>query len=126
MPGFFRNNSAQFNAANRQAIAENLLSAAVFFQAQHMQRLNKSFPPASKVGQYPAKRTGHLQASIVYEPESVPEVARNLYVTVGYGKTASYGSILEFQKKRLGLMQTLKDLQPQLSALVGAKVKVDK
>jgi hypothetical protein len=126
MPGFFRNNSARLNAANRETVAENLLAAAVFFQAQHMQRLNKSFPPASKVGQYPAKRTGHLQANILYSPESVPEIARNLYVTVGYGKTAEYGSTLEFQKKRLGLRQTLKDLQPQLSALVGAKVKIDK
>jgi hypothetical protein len=126
MPGFFRNNSTRFNAANRETVAENLLAAAVFFQAQHMQRLNKSFPPASKQGQYPAKRTGNLQANILYSPESVPEITRNLYVTVGYGKTASYGSILEFKKKRLGLMQTLKDLQPQLSALVGAKVKIDK
>lgn len=126
MAGFFRNNMANMLAETREAAATNLMQAAIFFQAQMMQRLNKTGPPASKPGQYPRKRTGHLQASILYEPESIPEVARNLYVRVGYGKTASYGSVLEFTKKRLGLIQTLKDLQPQLSALASAKVKVDK
>ena len=54
----------------RQEAAKRLLRAALFFQAQHQQRLGVSNPrphkTPSRPGEYPRKRTGAGQASVVY------------------------------------------------------------
>jgi len=97
-----------------------LLAAAVFFANQHQQRLGaKTAPPASRPGEYPAKRTGFLQASVLWDPISPIEVEQTLRIRAGYLANAFYGPILEFQKQRLGLRKTLTDLEPQLGALAG-------
>lgn len=123
MPGF-KNNAANVVGEARKAMAKNLLAAAVFFTNQHQQRLGaKTAPPASRPGEYPAKRTGFLQASVLWNPASPNEVEQSLRIRVGYLNNAFYGPILEFQKHRLGLKKTLEDLEPQLSALAGGEFK---
>ena len=103
------------------ASAKGLLRAAVYVQTHLMQRLNKPYPPASKPGQYPAKRTGHGQAGVLYEPESIDEVARRQAVKIGYVENVFYMGILEAFKERLGLVKTMKDLGDQIDILATAK-----
>lgn len=108
----------------KKASAEGLLRAAVFFQAQHMQRLNISNPrphtTPSQPGEYPRKRTGFGQANVMYQPASVDEIAAEGAVRIGYLQPAFYLLVLELALRRHGLLQTLKDLRPQLSMLVTA------
>lgn len=95
-----------------------------------MQRLNVSAGPKgsrrtiytrpSKPGEYPRKRTGFGQASVMLDTHDVNEIARTLRVRVGYQANAHYMPILELYRDRKGLIDTLKDLRPQLEALASA------
>ncbi len=138
----FKVNSTDLFAQAKQGVAKNLLAAAVFFQTQLMKELGARTPatktikkgrkkhrvfikPFSAEGEYPMKRTGFLQANILYEPTKVADVVgEGMRVRVGYGRNAFYGAVLEFKLKRLGLMRTLKDLQPQLSKLAASAVTI--
>lgn len=132
MPSIFKNNAAGIVAEARQQAAKNLLAAATLFAGQHQQRLGARtpatkpgkfpvtyVPPFSKKDEYPMKRTGHLQASVIWEPQSPAEVEKTLRVKVGYLANAFYGAILEIQMGRHGLKQTLKDMQGELAAIAG-------
>lgn len=99
------------------ASGAGLLRAAVYVQSHLMQRLNKPYPPASKPGDYPAKRTGHGQAGVVYEPEDAQTVARRQGVKIGYVENVFYMGLLEAFKARLGLKQTVEDLAKQIDTL---------
>jgi len=110
----------------QQAFAEGakrLLRCAVYFQQQHMQRLNKSNPRPYKTpslpGEYPRKRTGFGQGNIVYGPKTIPEVvAAGLKIHLGMMTNANYMLILEFYRDRQGFLKTMHDLQPQLKAFL--------
>ena len=134
MPSVFKSNSAALRGDIREQAAKNLLAAAVFYQTQLMAKLGERtpavktikkgkrsrrvfVPPFSLPGEYPMKRTGFLQQSILIEPTKVSEVEKDLRIKVGYSFNAFYGSILEFKLLRNGLMKTLKDLEPYLTAL---------
>lgn len=102
--------------------AEALLRAAVFFQAQHMHRLNIPNPSPhlnpSKPGEYPKKRTGVLQGSVLFEPTDPGEVARLRTIRVGLANNAFYGNVLALNYDRKGLLDTLEELRPQLQSLL--------
>ncbi len=89
-----------------------LYAAALAYRDEHQTRLGVPYPPASQPGEYPRRRSGVLQASVVVGVQS-PDL-----ITVGYRDAAFYGMILEFYRSRLGLLQTLADTKPRLAAII--------
>jgi len=112
----------------RNEMARRLAAAAVFYVVQHQSRLGKSNPgplylKSSKPGEYPRKRTGFLQKSVGYQPDDLQDIEKSMTVRLGYDANASYGPRLEIVMRRLGLVKTLDDLIPQLSAIIGTAVR---
>jgi hypothetical protein len=116
MPTSLQWNGDEQERQIRLALAEGLVSAAVFFVATHQRALDVSFPPASVEGEYPHGRTWNLRDSTKYDPESLEEIAAKLKVSIGYLKNAFYGLVLETKLHRLGLLETLERCRPQLAA----------
>lgn len=117
--------------------ATKLARAAVYLMNQHQQRLNKPAPAirnrrgrvqyigASAPGEYPRKRTGFLQANVMFSPTSIAEIVRAGMVRVGLMANAFYGAVLEVRYHRKGLRHTLADLLPQLRALAGQNLRYE-
>ena len=49
-------------------LQRRILAAAVLLQAEHKRDLSKTYPPASRPGQYPAARTLNLRDSVTVVP----------------------------------------------------------
>lgn len=141
MPSIYNSNAQNIISTARKQTARNLLAATVYFQTHLMMKLGERtpnykdvkigkqkhrifVPPFSLPGEYPMKRTGFLQASILFEPSKPAEVEKTLKVRVGYSYNAFYGAILEFKLMRAGLMKTLEDLSPYLEKLAVASLKI--
>ena len=77
---------------------------------EHRKRLDIPYPPASKPGEYPRKRTGNLKRSTVVRPLSVAEVSSSGQVKIGFLERAYYGVILEYEMGRTGLGKTIQDI----------------
>lgn len=105
--------------------AVKLIAAAVMLQTRLMLRVGISNPKpyvtSSVDGEYLRKRTGWLQAHILYEPTAPDDVARQGSVRVGYGASAFYGAIWEIRKRRKGLLDALKEIMPELKAMMARK-----
>ena len=96
--------------------AQILLEIGRNLRQAHKQNLSRPYPPASKVGQYPRKRTGSLQRGIYCDPESGQRIAnsRRKTITIGYGikdrkanKTPHlYGPHLVNNMARKGIINT--------------------
>lgn len=97
--------------------AQILLEIGRNLRQAHKQNLSRPYPPASRRGQYPRKRTGSLQRGIYCNPESSDRIAksRSKSVTIGYGMKASnvgkrpdlYGPHLVNNMARKGIFNTL-------------------
>jgi len=117
--------------------ARKLARAAIYLMNQHQQRLNKPAPAirnhrgrvqytgASAPGEYPRKRTGFLQANVMFAPTSIAEIVKAGMIRVGLMANAFYGAVLEVRYHRLGLRRTLADLLPQLRALAGQNLRYE-
>lgn len=104
-------------------IGQVLLVIAIEVQSEETNSLGRSYPPASKPGEFPARRTGNLQSSILYEPDSLLAVAKKKLVRIGYAAKAWYGGDLEVLRARKGLVFVMEKLKGKLEALVGAALK---
>lgn len=107
----------------KREMASRLLRAAIFFQTQQMQRLNRSNPRPYKepsvAGEYPRKRTGAGQAGVVYAPLTIDGIiAAGLRVRLGQTRNSWYILMLEIFRDRLGYRKTLEDLRPQIAAIL--------
>ena len=112
-------NQHAFEDAAQEA-AKRLLRAAVFFQQHHQQQLQTSFPPASKPGEYPHKRTGFGIANVVYGPTDVAGIiAAGFKVRVGEVRNAFYMVLLERKRGRLGFEKSAETLRPIIAAILG-------
>jgi hypothetical protein len=96
-------------------VGELLIRAAVAAQSELTTALGRSYPPASRPGEFPARRTGNLQSAVMYEPANVEAAGRQRRVRVGYAARAWYGAILELKRGRKGLRDVL--------AAVAARIK---
>lgn len=94
----------------RQLIDRRLLAAAVLLQGEHKRDLSKTYPPASKVGQFPAARTLNLR--------DAPAVVRipGGY-RVGYLANAAYIVFLAAHG-RLTVVHTARRIAPRLARIV--------
>lgn len=114
------NGDARFHETQKQ-IAQKLQYAAVQFFNQHTQRLGVPYPPASKRGEYPHKRTGFGQANVRYAPADAQAIiAAGLKVRIGIAENAWYMLHLEKAKGRLGFNRTLQDLRPVIAAILSS------
>jgi hypothetical protein len=132
--------------------ARRLLRAAVYFQQAYKQRVSipnsgerrrrtrntragkkgsqyTVYPNPSKPGEYPRLITGHGRDSLTYAPSTVEGViAAGLKIRVGFRKIirhplGNYMLILELFRDRKGLLEVLKETEPQLRALAMATAK---
>ena len=100
-----------------------LARMALYVQAQHTQSLRaKGNPsphdnPAPK-GTYPAVRSAVLSRSVVYEPTSPKQMAKEGRVRIGLLQNAFYGEVLA-GKGWKGLLDTMERVKPQLMAIGG-------
>lgn len=79
-------------------------------QAEHRRRLSVAYPPASKRGQYPAKRTGNLRDSIAFRPGDAKAIQVTGSLRMAYLRRAFYGNILEIEMGRTSLADTIADV----------------
>lgn len=77
----------------------------------------------SAPGEYPKLRTGAGQKALTHQPETVQDVIEAGFVRVGYVEGNHHLLALEMAKDRLGLLQTLEDLRPQLAELATGAFK---
>lgn len=83
----------------RSAIADGMERAAIFLRRGMKRRLAIPYPPASRPGQSPHKRTGNLQRSVDYWLDR-----KTLKVWVGPSERAVYGIYLEYGAPRRNLL----------------------
>lgn len=91
-------------------LASRMLLFARAVANAHKQALATPYPPSSKPGQYPRRRTGNLKRSTVVRPISVSEIQRTGKVSVGFLDRAYYGEILEYEMGRTGLGATIEKI----------------
>lgn len=51
----------------RKEINNRMVHAGLFLRNTHRENINRAYPPASKAGQYPARRTGRLRDGTLLE-----------------------------------------------------------
>ena len=87
----FRWNGGSAPWVVRSAIADGMERGAVVVKRTMRRFLNVPYPPASKPGQSPRKRTGNLRDSITYVLNR-----KTLTLLIGPSEDAEYGLYLEF------------------------------
>lgn len=97
----------------RSAIADGMERAAADVKAAMRRNLNVPYPPASRPGQFPRRRTGRLRKSIDYWLNK-----KTLEVWIGPSDAATYGLYLEFGTRRMKarpfMFRTLKQLMKRV------------
>jgi hypothetical protein len=86
----------------RRVAAEYVFDAALLAQQELMDALDVPYPPASRPGEFPRRRTGNLRMSVEVFPKSVRQVMRTGSVTIRYGAKGFYGNILVEKLGRKG------------------------
>lgn len=92
----FRWNGGSAPWVVRSAIADGMERAAVNVRRAMRRRINKPWPPASRPGQSPRRRTGNLWRSVTYKINR-----QTLEIWIGPGEQAPYGLYLEYGTKRM-------------------------
>lgn len=82
----------------RSAIADGMERAAIYVKRTMRRLISIPYPPASRPGQSPRKRTGRLRNSIQFWINR-----QTLQVWIGPDESAVYGLYLEFGAPRAGL-----------------------
>lgn len=115
MPITIHNRSVQFANKVTTAAARALLAVADEVANAHVEDLSrKIYPPASRPGQYAAKRTGNLANSVRARPRTIETIKRGRTVAVGYLKRAFYGDILVEKMDRKGPADTYRRIKNRL------------
>ncbi len=126
MAGFTWNGAAVMDEIKEDA-AKLLLALAITLQSAHRKKLNKSNPPPhdnpAAQGEYPKKRTGFLQSSVMIDPKTIAEIKKSGYVRVGYAKAAEYGLFLGLRGWKW-LEDTLDEESSKLQRLGGPDVSM--
>jgi hypothetical protein len=89
----FRINSA-LEGQLRRVAGVALFRCAVAAEEQLRKELDRPYPPASTVGEFPRRRSGDLRRSVVLEPNNVGSISRKLRVRLRYSAKGFYGDIL--------------------------------
>lgn len=98
----------------QEKAAKLVLAAAAELASEHQADLGKQYPPASRPGEFPARRTGNLQSAVSWEPQTVAGViAKRFEVRVGYRRKADYIRWLA-KRDRKWLIDTAKRILDRL------------
>lgn len=103
------------------------------FQEFLRAKINRKYPPASRVGEYPAKRTGSLRASVHHrlrpsKNSLVIGILRDVMLggktagRTGKGAPTKYGAILEFGMARLLVSKAWEEFWPTIDHRMMVKV----
>src|SRR5262245_2968979 len=110
-----QDNRKQFQemVSNRAALC--LLKAAAILVSEYQINVTKSFPPASRRGEFPRFRTGTGRSAAAYRPDSVGGVIRNDFkVDAGLLKPGLHMAWLELAFGRLGFNETFRRSRSRL------------
>ena len=88
----YKDNHNAFTNALKREIGRNLTKLGEWVENELAQNLSKPFPPASKPGEYPRKRTGRLL-------KSIKKSRRGTELTIGV--TVSYARELTQMRRKL-------------------------
>jgi len=112
----------QFTKSVNQDVARRMFDCMLLAQQQLMDDLGTPYPPASVPGQYPRKRTGNLQRSVIIWPATVRGVlnTRPRRIALWYDPRAWYGYLL-IQRGRRGPDDTLRKMRSQFDRIFRAK-----
>lgn len=97
----FENLMKKWEKNFNRALAKKMKKIAVRAKEMLQERLDNPYPPASRKGQYPRRRTGNLRSSVTVAPNNIPEIEANDFVVdVFYSDKGFYGNILTSEKFR--------------------------
>ncbi len=111
-----------FEAEIDRRVGVCLIAAAVDVVSEQKRRMSKSFPPASKPGEYLRGRTWNAREGVVYGPTNAEQVGREGKIRIGYTLAAWYAAWWETlaKKKRLGLMDSLAAVKDRVNRWLAA------
>ena len=101
MPTRLVDNTDRVFADLTRRLSAKIRAAAGALVIEHKRSLGEDYPPASKPGQYPAKRTGNLQSQVL--AVSLDRISYR----VGYGHKAPYVVRLASYMQRLHLSNSV-------------------
>lgn len=114
-------NGEKCKRAWRLEAAQRLHNAAVYFVKEAEKLFSNAYPPASRAGQYPRRRTGTGAQGVVFTPKSVQGIYRKLQVKFGWRRESWYMGRLEKKLQRLGLQAAANRLRRQLANVVAGR-----
>ena len=106
--------------AVRSAIADGMEKASLEFVKLVKRKINTPYPPASRPGEPPHRRTGNLRANIDYWINR-----KELKVMIGPTEDAEYGIYLEYGAPRANLeprpflKPSMDEMAPRVQSIVG-------
>jgi hypothetical protein len=104
----------------RLLAADRLLLAAKVLRSQLRDRINTPYPPASKPGEYPHRRSGTGYRELFIIPETPEGIVQNgMDVWIGWSNLAWYMPFLELKRDRKGIFSLLEELRPRLAEIIG-------
>ena len=63
----FKWRTKQYKKELRQAMLMRVIKAGLLLRNEHRKNLNTPYPPASRPGEYPRRRTGRLRDGVLFE-----------------------------------------------------------
>lgn len=109
----FEMNKPLFNQT-RSRLYSRMIVAATAFRDEHRRRVDRPYPPASVPGEYPAKRTGKLQAGCIV---TAPPMPKRGDITVIVADETWYWYMLR-EWSRLGLLHTFHDVSENIANII--------
>lgn len=118
MPGIDK--SKAFKEKMARETAKKMRRIALAAKEILQERLNTKYPPASRTGQYPRKRSGIGRSTVVIDPNNEGAIRANKNrVTLKYNKTGFYMDLLVKKgRKGPGDVVKLKELQDKVAQIM--------
>lgn len=115
-----KDNTKAFKEKIARETAKKMRRIALAAKEILQERLNTKYPPASRAGQYPRKRTGIGRSSVVIDPNNEAAIRANkMRVTLKYNKTGFYMQLLTDKgRKGPGDVVKLKELQAKVAQIM--------
>jgi hypothetical protein len=97
-------------------VARKMIAAAEVLRDRHRDDLGVGYPPASRPGEFPHRRTGRMQLSVTVTPSVPEQVVETRTVQVSYHPdVARYAATLK-ASGRLEIADTAARVRPEMAA----------
>lgn len=111
-------NPGEFEEILRREMAKKLLKCGAVFIAIMQGKLSVSFPPPSRVGEFPHWRTGTGRSAVTYLPADLATAAQTLRVRVGLRKAGEHLADLEIKRGRRGFLDVFDEYRSKFEAIL--------